>query len=445
MNRFRRIVAAPILAAGLLFVNGCDEEVVVRVSTRVEVQGGVSRRAEIAGTQSDGSKPEEADWLLSKARVDLARRDAWARVEESPGRIVASGFFPRAQDLPPTVAHRTDRGAVADRCEASLAVDDFVVLERRVWRESVGDPFGAPEVAAALDAILGTLGDALRGELRSSYGESVDLTRTDAFVERKVRAFATDLLPAIRAWKTLDEHRPTSGPGAWSEVFRKHGIRVADPAEGLLAGENLTAVSDWMRAGVAAAVSTSGRPVAPADLTFWPEGDDAEEQIEAIADSTFGDDPGPRNRLEAAFHALGGLYGDAGGPRFRFESKLLLPGRLLRTNGTPDRDGIVWFHRDRDLGAGERVLEAESVELDDDVLRTLGARREYDTAQLLHLADLLAARDPDGALRRVLRDAVGVGRLSLLRDETRVPESLRALARELADVLDPAVEAGMFP
>jgi hypothetical protein len=185
--------------------------------------------------------------------------------------------------------------------------------------------------------------------------------------------------------------------------------------------------------------------VSPAELSFWPSGEDAERQITAIADRTFGGTDAVAERLGSAFAALGGFYGDAAGPRFRFENRLVLPGRLLKTNGTPDRDGSVWLHRDRDLVSGDRLFAAESVDLRDDSLRALGARRDLEPIRLLQLCDLLGERDPEGALRKLLAEAVRSGGLATLRDEAKVPEPLRAVARELADVLDPAIESSPLP
>jgi hypothetical protein len=144
------------------------------------------------------------------------------------------------------------------------------------------------------------------------------------------------------------------------------------------------------------------------------------------------------HRIEPLLPALSGYYGDIGGPRFRFEARVVVAGKLLRTNGTPDRDSVVWVFRDDDLAKGPRVLETESVEANDDALRSLGARRDLDTADLLQLTDLLTERDTAGQIHKVLVEAVRAGKLELLRD-SKVPAEAQVLARELADLLDPAV------
>ena len=60
-----------------------------------------------------------------------------------------------------------------------------------------------------------------------------------------------------------DAARSASGPQAWSGSFRKHGVRVDGESADLTARANLEALSDWLREGVAAAISTTDRPVSP--------------------------------------------------------------------------------------------------------------------------------------------------------------------------------------
>jgi hypothetical protein len=300
-------------------------------------------------------------------------------------------------------------------------------------------------VSAALDEIFGMTRQALEAELHATFGADLDVAPVGRFLTKKARPLALELLPSIRRWKSLaPEPKAEQGKG-WREILTAHGVAVADSEGDLSSPANLEAISAWLRRGVAAAVSTRARPIDAAQLTFWPAGDDAGEQAAAIAQRTFGSADQAAERLATAAAALGGLYGDAAGARFRFEWRLVLPGRLLRTNGAPDRDGVVWLQRDEDLAAGERVLEAESVQLRDDALRSLGARRELDAIRLVQLLDLLTRRDPEGALRALLATATERGKLALLREEATVPEPLRASARELADLLDPDVETPGFP
>lgn len=437
-----RTIAAAALAA---IAAGCGEEVVVRTTTRVERDGGISRRCEIIGSEADGATPTAADWLTDTARVRLAYRERWTRVDESPGRISVLGFFREAREIPPLLAHRTERGVVTDRAEARLSIEDLIVLDAYGWRESTGDPFGPAEVDAALDEILATIRQALEAELRRTFGSDLDVAPVGRFLTKKVRPLVLDLLPSIRRWKSAAPERPGERERGWRAVLAKHQVPVADPGADLFARTNLEGLSAWMRRGVAAALSSRARPIDAAQLSFWPEGDDADQEAEDVAQRVFGDSSEVGERLTAAASSLAGFYGDAMTARFRFEARLVLPGRLLRTNGAPDREGVVWLHRDEDLASDERVHEAETVELRDDALRSLGARRELDTIRLVQLTDLLRQRDPQGELRKLLADAVRDSRLGLLRDETHVAEPLRAAARELADLLDPAVEPAALP
>ena len=434
-HRLGRCVALLALA---IPTASCGEEIVVRVSTRVWPQGGVGRRVEIEGRERDGAKPREQDWLEARARVQLASPQLWSRIDESPGRLVAEGVFPRAEDLPPALAHHTQTGIVADHSQAALLARDLAVMKRWVYRETLGDPYGAGEAAIALDALLAMMKEALREEVRRTFGRRVDPAPAERFLENEFRSVLRDLLPGLRQAKIAEGVRDPAFRTRWTEALVRHGVPVADDAEEPFSTSQVDLLLSWCRERVARALSTPEAPCTGEDLTFWPSGDDANEKLEAIADHSFGGEEGLTRRLEPILAAFSGTYGDALGSRFRFETRLTMPGRLLRTNGTPDRDGVLWLFRDTDLVQGELVLEAESVELDDDNLRSLGARREFDPLRLLELTDLLATRDTDGALQALLTEAIGRQRLAVLR-EGKVPEEIAPLARELADLLDPDV------
>ncbi len=425
-----------MLLALVLPAAACGEEIVVRVSTRIWPQGGVGRRVEIVGREGDGAKPREQDWLKTQARVQLASPALWSRIDESPGRLVAEGVFPRVEDLPPTLAHRSQTGIVADHSQASLEARDLVVMKRWAYRETLGDPYGADEAAIALNALLAMAKEALREEVRRTFGRRVDPAPAERFLETEVRSVLRDLLPGLRHAKALESVRDPAFRTRWTEVLVRHGVPVADNADEPFSMPQVDLLLSWCRERVARALSTPEARWTGEDLTFWPSGDDTNEKLEAIADHSFGGEEGLTRRLEPILAAFSGTYGDALGSRFRFETRLAMPGRLLRTNGTLDRDGVLWLFRDTDLAHGERVLEAESAELHDDSLRSLGARREFDPLRLLQLTDLLATRDTDGALQALLTEAVDRQRLAILREE-KVPLEIAPLARELADLLDP--------
>jgi len=193
----------------------------------------------------------------------------------------------------------------------------------------------------------------------------------------------------------------------------------------------------WARDRLAAELSTNERPVTPEELSFWPAGEDYEQTAIEAVERIWGGEEALYEELEPHIAALTGYYGRGDGPSFRFESRVELPGVLLRTNGTPDGDGVIWMLRETDLGFGEMVLRAEAVDPLVEPLRRLGARRTFDRATLLRLADLLWTRDPDGLIAETLARAVERGALDLLRDGEQVPDEVELLVIELADLLDP--------
>ncbi len=141
------------------------------------------------------------------------------------------------------------------------------------------------------------------------------------------------------------------------------------------------------------------------------------------------------NTWEAAMGYYGGAFV---GAVYRFEARLTLPGRLLRTNGTVDGDSVHWIFRGRDLAQRDVVMEAESVEIDEEALIGLGARRALGPSALLQLTDLLTRPRSGEVLLEALQGALDQGRLAVLRDYSGDAE-LEVYARELADLLDPEV------
>ena len=436
-RRDRRRLAAIAFFVLAALTLACRSDIVVRVFTRIYEDGSVSRRVEVVGRRADESKPAEKDWLRSEAGILLARPEAWARHEASTGRLYAEGTFPAAADVPPSLAFETDAGLVSDGAQPALAVENLVILKRWVYTETYADPFGASAVASALDRLAGMAAEALRDELQRQLGEKVDTAPAERFVKTEVRALAAEVLDA--RGRNLGDARAAARETLFAAILKKHGISAAPAGEKGFWNAQQAGLIDWSRRRVAEALSRPDAPVSPAALTFWPTADDLEDRAKEVLERAFGPEDALDKSLTPSIRALSGYFGDAGSPRFRFEAALEMPGRLLATNGTPGREGVFWFLRDEDLGTAGRTLEAESVALDDEKLRVLGARRELEPAQLLQLTDILARRDPEGALRRVLTAAVEKGRLSMLREKDAVPEELSLLARELADLLDPAV------
>ncbi|MDX1390537.1 MAG: hypothetical protein R3344_15215, partial [Acidobacteriota bacterium] len=235
------------------------------------------------------------------------------------------------------------------------------------------------------------------------------------------------------------EARPDSG--TIEGVVAKHGVPAEvypalDPMESL---EKLVdPILIWARDNVAGVLSTPDQPIEPEDLDFWPTA----SGFEAYWDE---DAPPPTGRaaefvesMEALGSGLTGYYGEGGAANFRFEIRVEMPGVLLETNGTPDDRGVIWLIRGSDLPAEDATMRVESVELDDEALVSLGARRDLDTHELLQLVDLLGSRDPTGELLALVEEAVERGGLDHI--EARAGDETAPVARELVDLLDPTRE-----
>ena len=411
----------------------------MRLTTRVFPDGGVQRRLEIHGRNADGTAPTKSSWMEEEAHLQLADRKPWSRVDERPGYLAAEGYFRSAEETPAGLAHITGAGAVADRVKLSLKMEDLVILRRWVYRETWSDVYGGAEASGALDRALDLACRALRGELRLQFGETVDPSRGEALLRGEGRAMIAEAL-AVRA-KSPGPARIAERNRLWGEILLRHGIALAPFDEQHFWEGQTAGLLDWSRRKMAAALSTPDRPVGPDELSFWPAKESVDEDTKRIIERTWGSEDDFYDQVMPLLDALSGYYGGGGTPRFRFEARISLPGRLLRTNGTPDGDGVLWFFRDADLTSEERPLEIDAAQADDEKLRALGARRELETWRLIEIADILTERDPQGDVKKLLALAVERGRLALLRDKTVVGEETLPTTRELADLLDPAVQA----
>ncbi|MDX1388573.1 MAG: hypothetical protein R3344_05260 [Acidobacteriota bacterium] len=444
MNPTQARRALVALVAVALLVTACGEEIVVRQTTTVYRDGTVQRVVEIAGRDSEGNVPAERDWFRDEVRLTLADPEAWGRVDELPGLIRAEGFFNRPADIPSTLTHETDAGPVSDRTSVEIEHEDLLLLRRWVFAETHGDPFGYATLESSLDAVVELALDALRDELYREFGGGLDVSGAEMFIQHKAKPLAHDLLRAIRSNRLRGA--PTSGAAAIEYVLIKHGVPadvppVLDPMDSL--DDLVDPVLAWARESVAGALSTDDQTIDPADLDFWPTENSIEEYWNEDLPPPTGRAAEFVDRMETLGMGLTGYYGEGGAPNFRFEIRVEMPGVVLATNGTPEGNGAIWIFRGADLPSEDATMRIESVELDDEALVSVGARRDLDTAELLQLVDLLGTRDTSGELRKLIAEAIERGRLSHI--EESAEDELEFLARELVDLLDPTRERWPAP
>jgi hypothetical protein len=434
----RKLTCIAILLSLLVATVACRPRITVRLTTLVYHDGSLDRRVEIVGRTADGEVPTEDDWIEEDARIHLAQPDAWERVERGPGWLRAEGFFLNADELPALLAVQSGASAKTARMRTLVELDDRVVLKRWSYVERHGDPYSATESAAALEALVELAVEALSSELYDHFGSGVDPAPAERLLRDEGRSLAQALLTVNRSasgWEQTEDR-----VDRWTRVLQQHGVPARPPDDpDDYWDQQMLVILDWARERVADVVSTPETPIRPHDLSFWPSGDDYEERVSEIAIRVWGSEDELFAEVEPHLAALVGYYGGDDVPRFRFECRVQLPGTLFETNGTPDDESVVWLFRERDLTFGEIRLRAESVELQDAALVSLGARREFDALALVRLVDLLWKRDRHGALAEVLTRAVEEADLDLLRDENTVPEELILVAAELADLLDPSI------
>lgn len=432
------MTAVALLALSLA---GCRPELIVRFVTTVYPEGGVERNVELTliPEKTEGQAAQEPlPSGLAAIDADVGDRDAWARVDDGPGWIRAGGYFSRVDQLPALVEFGSDEERRPARFRTSLEIDERVVLRRWVYSETHGDPYSSAESAQGLDALISLVVEALRFEVDRQFGPDVGVYPAEEFLRTEARAMTWAMLSVSRGspgWERMETRAQR-----WKQLLQQYGLPVVEGGEpDAFWDAQMPVVLDWLRTNIAARLSTEDLPIHPADLTFWPAGEDWERGMSRVTEEVWGSEDRLYELAEPHLAAMAGFYGGDDAPRVRFEARVEMPGVLMRTNGTPDDDSVVWVFRQQDLTLGELMLRAESVEPDREVLTDFGARRDFDRASLLRLADILWGRDTDGRLTSLLADAVARGHLDLLRDDDTVPPELLQLAAELADLLDPEV------
>jgi len=410
--------AGALVCLGLL-LSSCGEEAEVRVVTRVFPDGGMQRTLRLDARDPKREEPYPADWLSSGPGLVLADRDAWDTVESGPTSLRAEGYFARGETVPALLAHRGEEGDRPDRGGVRLMRQDLVVLDRFLYEETVGDAVGVPELASSLDVLLGKVAAGLREELRRQFGPDVVTAQAEASILQRARATLLDLLTAVR-----ETEPPSKRPQRTSrlqEVHAQHKLPLTSEDLEQAMEADVQALMDR----IAAEVVRANPGLDAGALTAFVTG----------ALSRILEEPEVQPSVEAVQLALLGAYGL--GARTQFVSRVTLPGRVLRTSGTPDGDAVVFRFDQDELVAGDVTLRIESVELNADALTRLGARRDLDMESLLRLADLLTRPDLAEPLQAGLKRAVQAGKLSLLRDGL-AGEGVQEAGAEIADLLDPA-------
>ena len=433
--RRTRTSSLVVVALVALTAISCRPELVVRLATRAYRDGSMDRSVELVGRNSDRESPTEDDWLQDKLGIRLAVPDAWKRVESGPGWVKAEGFFLGDDELPPILAFDKSAAGRYGRTRTIFESEDRVVLRRWTYIERHGDPFSPADSSAALDALVELAVEALRQEVHRHLGSDVDTRAAERFLRHEGRALVAALLTSGRS--SSAGRRDDERHERWSSVLSQHGVPTADVGSDDFWEVQTPAVFEWARDRVAAQLSTAERSIDPGELSFWPVGQDLEEQASEIIERVWGSEDELLELIEPHLAALEGYYGAGDAPRFRFEVRLQLPGTLLSTNGMPDGESIVWLFREQDMTFGEINLRAESLELQSEALISLGARRDFTKQQLLRLSDLLFKRDPTGEILAVLESAAEQASLDPLLDEDALPDELESVAAELFEVLDP--------
>ncbi len=430
----RHAALAAVLALTLAS-GGCLPESVVDVTTTVYPDGSIDRAVRIEGRTGEGEVPTGSDWPREELAIGLARPDAWSRVDVRDGVLEAQGFFLRAEDVPTLLEHHLDDGSIVqDRGGATLRIDDLLLARRWSYVETWGDPFGAADVADAVDELLRLFGQALRADLRRDLGADADLAPLDGLLAGTVRQALLEVLQVERRFADVPDDDARTR--VLQLVLARHDVSIPADAPESFWEEAAPALIDAFAVRLAAGLSGPDRTVTPDDFAFHRGRDDLGAWLEDAAAHAFGSTEEFERQVTLALGPIQGGYGGMVRTRFRFRSRVALPGRLVRTDGTPDGGGAIRFFRGESMLSRDVVWSAVSIEPDAERLRALGIRRSFEPVELLQIEDLLDHRDPRGTLRGWVERAIDEGSLAILRDVDALPDDVERAARELADLLE---------
>lgn len=417
----------------VLISPGCGSDILVQVQTTVLPGGVVERRVEALESQ----RLDEAGHPKPDRLLEVARPAVWKHIEEKNDRLILEGTFGTAADVPPAFSlSMGDQDQkprhVEERDRLRLESSDCVVLTHWRWREIYSDPIEPVDPGPVLDRLTEKFILSFREEIRRQLGEAVDTTRAEALIRGEGRLITGQLAEAMRGTSALENEKDMSQ--TWTRVSRALGLPVAETADGTqFLDSQIWVLMARAREKVALALSTPDFPVAPEDLAFWPISEDHRSEKPDFLESLL-DGPEGEELVQALF---GGFFGEGGGHQFRFVMRVVLPGRLLRTNGAPDDNAATWFFRSQNIRARGVTLDAESFAFDTSRLRRLGARTDLGPAAALEIVDILETGDPQGHLRSLLLEAIEKRNLNLLRQRPEKWPGDPALADNLADLFDP--------
>jgi hypothetical protein len=410
-----------LLCLGLCFflVSGCGEEAEVRITTRVFPDGGMQRSLRLDARDPERKEAYPADWLAEGPGLVLADPEAWDSVETGATFVHADGNFSPGEAVPPLLGHRGPQGDRPDRGHVTVKREDLVVLDHFLYEETLGDPYGGSELASTVDALLNQVAVRLRRELQRQFGPDVVTAPVESYVTTQARAALVDFLTALR--ETEPPGKRDRRAQRLQEVRATYRLpqASADPEQAFWDGvQELTDRA-------AAEVARANPRLDAAEIADFVDG-----AVSAIVE-----EPGLQPEVDALQTALVGAYGL--GMRTRFVARVTLPGRLLRTTGTPDGDAVVFVFDQDDLSSADTVLRVESAEPNGEALTRLGARRDLEADDLLRLTALLTRPDLAESLRAALARAVEAASLKPLREDM-AGDALKQAAAEVADLLDPS-------
>jgi len=373
----KRLVTCSLLV--LLSIAGCKPVVEIRMRTRVDAAGGVSRETILTRrVDKNAEKKDEGSQPLQQFFPDRFG-DGFAQKVVEHDSIRLSGTFTDLERMPADFARAVPVVDGTSRNRVSLRQQDILFGTHYLYRERFADAIEPEDLNAARDALVEQCVRFIRAAARHELGRDFDLTAFDAWAKKDLAELLKDLLEIWyseqRNFGTKDPHTQKTG---FDRMLARVKVRLA--RAGLaLDGEdfgtdlNRLLIEAWIadRLALSLVRKNGGDHAEVEDFKYLFPEPPAQEAWSGLARVTqrtaeleYGSTDAAQAAFEKSFLAVTGTYGMAEHD-YRFDCAIEMPGRLLRTNGNlEDDDGAFWLFSGDDLFPRGVDLEIESVVLD---------------------------------------------------------------------------------
>lgn len=416
-------------AFAVVALGGCAPRFVVHAETIVAADQTVERRVAVglaADAPHNGGTVRIADFL---AFSPAGRYREFALQDR---RLMLRGAFARFEDILPDVRVKLPGFAREAKNEFHRRHADFRLFALVDYEERMGDLADRADGEAALAELLRWVVPDVASAVRERYGADYDLTEFERFLHVDVPGMVGRLYSGL--WEMRRAKRSgltglTESAEAFARVSaeaRAQGLELLAPdagPEAAVQAENSARARQWAARRLQALARPRTAQTPPLSADAWEDKALREALTRRLTER--------HGSFKAAMERTGALLPRAFGAflmprvmpvgwyaRYQFQMRLVVPGRVLQTNGLCDMDGSVyWTFAGEDAALAGQSMWARTLVVDPAAAEALGLRDfPGNLAVVERLARLMSGPggSPRLAVVRALEASVGARSLAPL-------------------------------